>query len=307
AGSSSDAGSPSPSPSLSPSPSESSSAAAGSPADADALAAITATGDVVLVDPATGATVRTLVPAGPDGAGTDASIAWDAAHGVVYFTRAGCAVWRHRIADGATEQIAAGRRVAVSPDGSLLAIWTCTPDPGQLTVIDAGTAAAVLAIPLSTQPLSQGGAMEAISDIDWRPDGKAVVVTEGWEGDDLQYLVDLRKPPKAVQRGARVPVKGVNGSFHSVEYVGQRLLMAGTCCPPDEATSISVVRDGKTGNATKLAHLSDIGLIQPSADAKGRLVYLRRESADGPAALWALPALDGVPQSLGGTFAAVDW
>lgn len=300
------AGASSTSASESPSGSPSESPSGATKPDAELLAAMTGGGDIVLVDPDTGKAVRTLVPAAADGAGSDPSIAWDAARGVVYFTRAGCAIWRHRIDGGVTEQIGSGRRVAVSPDGTRLALWTCNPEPGQLAVMETGTGKVVLTLPLSTDAVDQGGGMSYLGDLDWRPDGKALVATEGWEGDDLQYLIDLAKLPKAVQKGAKVPVKGVNGSYHAAEYVGTRLVLAGTCCPPDAATAHVIVRDGKTGNATKLTHLSDIGFVRPTANAKGRIMYLRG-SGDGPGALWSLDKLEGVPRELGGEFAAVDW
>ncbi|MEO6714320.1 MAG: hypothetical protein ABIM89_12935 [Mycobacteriales bacterium] len=292
-----------------PSPSESaspSSSAAVKP-DAELIAAVSAAGDIVLADPDTAQVVRTLVPAAGDRPEADPSIAWNAKAGVVYFTRAGCAIWRHQIDGAATEQIGSGRRIALSPNGKYLALWTCNPGPGAFEIMQIDNRKTLLSLPLTTAAPDAGGGMSQLSDIDWRPDGTAIVVTEGWEGDDVQYLITLAKPPKSVQSGSRIPVKGVNGSYHAVEYVGSQLVMSGTCCPPDAATSHVVLRDRKTGTATKIAQLSDIGLVRVTADGKGRLRYLRRPGADGPGAMWALDDLKGEAREAGGQFIAIDW
>jgi hypothetical protein len=309
-----ESGSATPGSSVSSSATPSQSAAFADPASyAGLLAAIAANGDVVLVDPETAAVAGTLVrnddAALPQGEPQNFAglLSWHAKTGTVYFSRSDCSIWRHVIQTNVTERVAAGRIPAISPDGTRLALATCAQAGGALAVVDAATGTVTLSIPISTAALDQGGGMVEINAIDWRPDGRGLIVTEGWEGDDVQYFVDVNKPPKSVHTASAVPVKGVNGSFHSVDYVGQRLVMAGTCCPPDEATALTVVRDGKTGNATKIAPLSDVGLIEPTADAQGRLRYLRRESPDGPAVLWALDTLDGVPRQIGGEFRAVDW
>lgn len=317
AGTSTDSGaSPSTSPSGSGSApvsaSPSTSAASPSVTPGPVLAAATPAGDIVLVDSETAAITQTLIKSadlstGEGAAGDPVSVSWHAGSGTVYVAR-GCAVLRHRVADGKTERIAGGRLAAVSPDGTKVAVWTCRAGSvGDLAVIDASTGKVAQSLPLTTASADQGGNMNYISSIDWRSDGGALVVTVGWEGDDVQHVIDLRKLAKSVVVAARLPLGGVVGSYHTAEYVGQRLVLYGTCCAPDEGTSFVVVRDGKTGALTKIPALAGIGFIDPTSDGNGHLRYLKRTQAGGAGALWALDSLTGTPRELGGEFTQIDW
>lgn len=306
------AASPSPSAVASASPSPSPTAAGPAALPAGVLAAVSNAGDVQLVDPDTGAVERTLVahndPQVADPVdNTSPAVSWHAASGVAYFTRGNCSIYRHNAQTGITEPVTAGRSPVVSPDGSRLALWTCTPGPGELFVLETSTGKVTVSLPITGTSPEQGGNMTEILDIDWRPDGNALVVTEGWEGSDAQFVVDLRKLPKTVVDGARLPIRGVEGSYHLVEYVGTRLVMSGTCCHPDEQSGHVAVRDGKTGVLTLVPQLSDIGLIEPVADRAGRIRYLRRESSDQAGAMWGLDKLGGEPREIGGEFRALDW
>ena len=291
-------------------PATSTSAATPAPrTDADLLAAISKDGDVVLVDPDTAVVVRTLVSA--SGRTPAERVAWHAASGALYVTGGECEIWRHRTSDGGTERFSKGRQPAVSPDGTRLAVWTCDGGPvGRLAVIDTESGKALLSMPLNTVSIDEGGGMSYLGDIDWRPDGLALVVTEGWEGGDGQHLVDLRKPAKSVVDSPRVPLtSSFKETYHETEYVGQRLLLSGTCCGADtpegqSPTSRVVVRDGKTGALTSVLAVPAFSI---TAEAKGQLRYLSRETYEGPGELWALDRLDGVPRRIGGEFRAIDW
>lgn len=300
-----EASSAAPSASVSPSASSSASAAGA------VLAAVNPNGDVVLIDAETAAVGPTLVP--NDAASTAAAdtieLSWHAASGTVYVAR-GCSVVRHSVAEGVTKPVAKARLAAVSPDGTQLAVWACGDgegDVGRLAVLDASTGTEILAVPLTTSTTEQGGNMNSIGGIDWRPDGKALVVTEGWEGADAQHLIDLRKLPKSVVAAGLLPVKGVEGTYHAAEYVGSRLVLSGTCCHPDEESGHVALRDGKTGTLSLLPALSNQGFLEPKADMKGRLRYIKRATSGAAGPLWALDDLKGAAREIGGSFLSVDW
>lgn len=287
--------------------SEAPSTAAG--AVAGLLAAVTADGDVVLIDPETAATVRTLVPRGS--ADPAISVAWDAQREVVYFGRGGsCAsIWRYRLGYEPIERMAQGHHPVISPDGTRVAIATgCTDGGGVdgISVLDAATGT-----PTVTMPVALPAAATIpwyVGDVDWRPDGNALVVTVGWEGGDEQHVIDLRKPPRSVVAGSRVPIKTTlrETTFQQIEYVGQRLVIAAFCCTGAEgpASARIVVRDGKTGSLTSVATVAAYAL---TANASGRLRYLDADPSAAPAALWALDRLDAQPRRIGGSFRALSW
>lgn len=274
------------------------------------LAAVNTDGDVVLVDPETAATVRTLVPRG----GAPAiSVAWDATRQVVYFGRGGpCAsVWRYRLGYEPVEQIAQGHHPVISPDGTKVAIANgCNPGSQSdgITVRDVISGAPVLALPMTTPADKKYVGPWYAGDLDWRPDSAALVVTVGWEGSDTQRLIDLRKPPRSVLAGAGVPVRNTypETTYQQVEYVGQRLVIAAFCCTGNVETPSAriVTRDGKTGTLTSIATVPAYSL---TADQKGRLRYLDADPTEKPAGLWALDRLDGQPRRIGGLFRALSW
>ncbi len=276
--------------------------------DAGLLAAVTKAGDVVLVDPDTAAVVQTVSSAS---GGTPAErVAWHAATGVAYFSRpdGDCySIWQSRPESRAkARHLGSGQLLAVSPDGTRLAISTCRDaTAGNVDVIDAKSGKTTVSLPLSTLPYDQGGGMWLISDIDWRPDSAAIVVTAGWEEEFGQFLIDLRKLPQSVTTAPLVPVKTTfEESYHTVEYVGTRLVMSGSCCYPENKSNRVVVRDGKSG---ELSSLMTESVFDLAADSKGRLRYLTSRGSEGAAELWALDRLDGVPRKIGGEFIAIDW
>jgi hypothetical protein len=116
------------------------------------LGAVSAAGDVVLVDPDTGTTVRTVIP--HDANGPAISVAWDPVHRIVYFGRGGtCAsVWRHTLGEEAVHLLGTGHHPVLSPDGTRLAVANgCTPGRSQsdgITVRAAGTGAPMLRLPI---------------------------------------------------------------------------------------------------------------------------------------------------------------
>ncbi|MDQ1710130.1 MAG: hypothetical protein QOG49_1515 [Frankiaceae bacterium] len=273
---------------------------------------MSAAGDVVLVDPDTGTTVRTVIP--HDANGPAISVAWDPVHRIVYFGRGGtCAsVWRHTLGEEAVHLLGTGHHPVLSPDGTRLAVANgCTPGRSQsdgITVRAAGTGAPMLRLPIVVPTAGKAAMPWYVGDIDWRPDGGALVVTIGWEGSDAQHLVDLHRPPASVAAGKVVAVKPAppETTYAEVEFVGPRLVVAGSCCVGAAGTPSArlFVRDGTAGALTPIATGPAYSL---TADPGGRLRYLGGDPAVGPAALWAMDAIGQAARQIGGEFRALSW
>lgn len=277
------------------------------------LAAVTSSGDLVLIHPDTARVVRTLVrnvqpPPRPGVGVAPTQISWHTASGTVYFTKA-CTVWRHRVASGHTASVTRARHAVVSPDGTTLAIWDCSSAPGRVALVSAATGKVVKSLPVSRVPLDQGGAMSYVADIDWRPDGAMLIVTEGWEAQDGARLINLRSMPPSVVEAPGLVSKSRFHETHlaGTEYIGGRLLYSTFCCGAESGDTSSrvVIRDAKTGVLASLFKTSTLEGIDVTADSKGRIRLLRHNEHIGT--LWKLDLTGGPARKVGGSFTAIDW
>lgn len=276
------------------------------------LAAIAENGDIVLIDPDTAAVIRTVIP--HDAALPASSLAWDAPRQLMYFGRAGtCAsVWRHRLGEEPVHRFSAGRRPVVSPDGTrLVAATACLPGQGAdgITVRDTKTGATILELPAGVAAApAPANAPTSVDDLDWRPDGGAVVVTVTSAGRTTQHLVDVRRPPRSVLAGKLVVVRPAppETSYGEVAFVGAGLVVAGRCCGAGAGTPSArlFARDSTTGTLTAVATGPAFSM---TADQRGRLRYLSTDSFERPAPLWAMDAIAAPPRQIGGLFRALSW
>ena len=160
------------------------------------IVAVTAAGALVVLNPATGAIARTLVPAGV--IGDEVSVA---SNGMVYYTaRSGCSTEIESIgaAGGSPVMITAGSLPALSPDGSKVAYASqpslaagCVPSNPDLTplyklVVRTLSTGAEVTYPMV--PAGQGSGLPApISHLSWSADNQHLAVSvssvqdnEGW-------------------------------------------------------------------------------------------------------------------------------
>ncbi len=276
------------------------------------LAAVTARGDLVLVNPDTGATVRTLISheLAPDLARPTVGIAWDARAGIVYFDRSGCTVWRHDVRTGRSARLAAGRAPVISPDGRRVAVRGCADGAlGWLSIV-----AAKSGIAMRTQRLmaveDEQGFCCTIADVAWRRDGDVLIVTVGSDFGSSSHLIDLRRPVRDITDSPPVPVRIGPGEYLTdTEYVGGRLVLSAICCPhraPPRSARLAI-RSPSSGQVTSLVTLPRAELLVLAARGDGRLRYLRKGLNGGSGGLWALDRLSGVPRRVGGSFRTIAW
>ncbi|MEO6714090.1 MAG: WD40 repeat domain-containing protein [Mycobacteriales bacterium] len=277
---------------------------------AKTLAAIAADGDIVLVDPDTAAVVRTVIRR--DARFPATSVAWDAPRRMLYFGRGGdCAsVWRHELGAEPVYRLSSGHHPVVSPDGTQLAVADgCDGGGGQangITVRDSSTGAVLMQLPIMIPSAARPEEPWYVGDIDWRPDGGALVVTVGWEGIDEQRLVDVRRPPRSVIDGKRVVIKPSppDVTHAEIEFFADTMAVAGRCCfgASGERSGRLFARDERSGELTPIATGDAFSL---TADATGRLRYLASSSFSRPAALWGIDRPGAEPREIGGLFSAV--
>jgi WD40-like Beta Propeller Repeat len=177
--------------------SASASASAGSPAAAPAMVAVTTAGALEVLNPASGAVSRTLVPGGV--LGDEISVTPDG--GTVYFThRHGCTgqIESVPVSGGAPVLITSGSLPDVSPDGTKLAFARepamttgCLPDEANLTAqykLVVRTLATGAETSFHMVPASQSSGLPApISHLSWAPGNSRLAVSidsiednEGW-------------------------------------------------------------------------------------------------------------------------------
>jgi hypothetical protein len=278
------------------------------PAYARLLAAVSADGDVVLLDADTALVERTLVA----GSGSpQPGLAWHARSGVVFFTRAeeGCqTIWRHDLDSHRTRLVVEGSLPSVSRDGRYLGYWkrSCPGGPanGQLAVLDIKKGVEVMAVPLVGEP-GGTGPISYITAIDWGPDA-ILLVSAGDSGDAHPYVVELQRPPRSLPQASRLGLTAASGeNLFDAAYVDARIVLASSCCdgPRYQARRI-VERDPESGSLRVVASMSAYAL---SVDGRKRLRFLSFDLASGSSSLWALDRLDGVPTHIGDGFLDIDW
>jgi hypothetical protein len=157
-----------------------------------AVVAVTSAGALVVLDAATGAVERTLVPSAVNG--DEVAVSPDGST-VYYEERTGCddQVRSVPLAGGTPRVVATGALPALSPDGTRLAIArepatgtrqlapSCVPDPSALTasytlVVRDLRSGRETSFPMSPQLVSNGLPFP-ISHLSWAPDGARLAVS----------------------------------------------------------------------------------------------------------------------------------
>ncbi len=224
-----------------------------------AMAGVTARGALVLLSPATGAPVRTLVPGGV--IGDEISVSPDGQ--TIYFSsRHGCVddVESVAVSGGAPTLISTGSLPAISPDGATIAFArqpTLTRHCMQGSGADLSAQYSLVTRTLSSGvervypmlPAGQSGSLPApISHLSWAPDGTELAVSiaalqdnEGWQimlmdtATAQNYLGGTGDTP--------VPVTGPDRrrSYwrEGVYLPGGNLFVSRACCAGEPARNVS--------------------------------------------------------------------
>jgi len=265
------------------------------------LAAVSAAGALVLLDPANGQTSRTLVPSGVVG---DALAVSPDGKTVYYEVAAGCQheIWRVSTSDGAKTRVAAaGSSPALSPNGERLAYATlyfeddkgpsCYPANNltagyQVIVVDLATHQ-THRYPMAPQVASTG-LPAPVDHLSWSPDGAKLAVSissvqdnEGWQlaimnpATDTSYFKD--------DGSTEVPLPGVPAGTYYAEGVylpNGHLFVVRQCCdgwPPNTANVDMLEIDPATGQQVRqiAVGLTDRYHTSLDASADGHwLLYL---------------------------------
>lgn len=279
-----------------------------------ALGAITAGGDVVLVDPNDGRTLRVLVANQPGAPVVD--ISWDAAHGIMYFDRDGdCpAIYRFRLEFGRAELFAVGSHPVVSPDGSKVAVTGTGCGPGGQKASGVGVYASATGLSQGWTPLGNTPEFSQplqVVDTDWRADGKALAVTLGGGENSSYRLLTLDGKTPELAAAPEIPVMHrFPETFDQLEYVGARLLMVGSCCETGDAATTwrLALRQPADGSLTSIRQ-GALGSV--TANSRGDIRFL--DAATGrPGRLWSLHIPDRSGLVGGGVlgpfaFLRIDW
>jgi hypothetical protein len=261
----------------------------GAPAYPGALGALTAGGDVVLLDADTGRSIRTLVAHEPGVPVQD--ISWDAPRGIMYFDQLDgtCStVWRYRLDFGRPERFAAGAQPVVSPDGTRVAVRGTGCGPGGAIADGLAIYAAATGQPIAWTPApSSDTEPYRVVDFDWRPDpdggSTALAVTLSGSGRYAYKFVDLALPAADLGAAADIPiVHNFRERFFELEYAGPQLFLAGHCCDGEivQPTDRIVVRNVQSGVLTTLSQLAASSLTA-NRDGQVRYIEARPDSA-GP-------------------------
>jgi hypothetical protein len=223
-----------------------------------AMAGVTARGALVLLSPATGAPIRTLVRGGV--IGDEISVSADGQ--TIYFSRRhGCVDDVESVAasGGAPTLITTGSLPAISPDGSTLAFARqpaltrhCTAGPGDLSAqysLVTRTLSSGVERVYPMLPAGQSNGLPApISHLSWAPDGTELAVSiaavqdnEGWQivlmdtATALNYLGGTGDTP--------VPVTGPDSrrSYwrEGVYLPGGNLFVSRACCAGEPVRNVS--------------------------------------------------------------------
>lgn len=239
------------------------------------IVALTTAGALVEIDPATGATVRTIASdaawAGPLSLAPDRS--------TVYLTRETGGirpdVVRVTLADGTSETVAQGRVPSVSPDGTRLAYVGKHPtNPDEeyraLHVLDLATGAET-----TVPDDSCGGCPRRIDQPAWSPDGSTLYVATGFQDSAVPAMDLLVVTPGTTTTLDSAPVFQPADTFVHGEAGNPTFLADGTLAVP------SVVNWG-TGDA-------DDGLT-----AYGGAIEVFDVASAATLGQWQLPQLHAV-------------
>jgi hypothetical protein len=277
------------------------SASASAPARATApappgLVAVTTAGALVVLDPATGAVARTLVPSGV--VGDEVSVQ---SNGTVFFAvKSGCSQEVESVADtgGTASPLVAGSLPAVSPDGTKIAYASepsltpgCVPSDPDLTplyklvvrTLSTGTQATYPMV-----PAGRGSGLPApISHLSWSPDSQTIAVSvasvqdnEGW---DLALVNTATAKYYLSGAGVRyVPPTGAPNARDSYLREGVylpdgKLFVSRACCAgiPVRNTSRLMWEVSTSGALIHQVAIGYPALDHVSLDARGNwLLYL---------------------------------
>jgi hypothetical protein len=255
------------------------------------IAGVTSKGALVVLDPATGTTLRTLVPYGvlPE----EISAAPD---GRVYYAVArgcGTAIYSVPVTGGSSTKVATGAQPAVSPDGTRLAFVRepyagggqpafsrCTPaNTVSLVIRDLATGAET-AYPRA--PGLSAALVYPISHLSWSPGGTRLALSFGEVQDNSGWNLVIWDPATAryymyarpVQAG-QVPVEGANQGFYYREGVylpNGDLLVNRVCCGgvPVRNTSSLIQEVSTSGVPVHQVAVGFTNRVHSSLDALGR-------------------------------------
>jgi hypothetical protein len=222
------------------------------------MAGVTARGALVLLDPATGAPSRTLVPDGV--IGDEISVA-DDGQTIFFSRRHGCVddVESVAVSGGAPTLISTGSLPAISPDGSTLAFarqptltrhcMTGTGSlPAQYSVVTRTLSSGVERV-YPMLPAGQSSGLPApISHLSWAPDGTELAVSiaaaednEGWQ----LMLMDTTTAQNYLGGAGDTPVP-VTGPDRRRSYWREgvylpdgNLFVSRACCAGEPARNVS--------------------------------------------------------------------
>lgn len=263
-----------------------------------AVVGVTSGGAVVVLNPATGATVRTLAAAG--GFADEVSVS-PAGPTVYYAAKHGCSaeIYSVPLAGGASTAITAGAEPAISPDGTRLAFvrepygsggapvyQPCAPVPAtaaqfSLVVRDLGRGSET-AYPMP--PGFDSALPFPVSHLSWSPDGTRLAVSIGQVQDNQGWGVVVLDPttaryyvPADYTTSYGVPVPGPPvGSYYreGVFLPDGDLLVSRVCCAGVPVrTTFSVIWEVSASGT--FVHPVAVGFTNrdhTSLDASGRWV-----------------------------------
>lgn len=242
------------------------------------IVAITSGGDVVELDPTSGAVTRAVIQ-GLEGTWGRSSLSPD--RRALYAARAlGAGPWevvRISLVDRSVTPVAIGYDPAVSPDGRQLAFAGGPRDAGQhesgLNVLDldsgANTFVVVGECAACDRPLGPPA---------WSADGSQVLMPYGWsdEGYHEKWIavVDVAKPPVTLDAASSLPVvAGADEGWDAVDRFGDGTLAVAGYGPEPY---VAVVRDGaEVARLTVTLWIEDV-LAEPG----GHRVVFRTRSFD---------------------------
>ena len=310
-------------PATSPAPAQPAAPSSGSgPARPTVLAAVNTSGKVEILDPATGAVVRTLAT----GAALSDEVALSPDAKTVYYQKqSGCfgQIARVAVGGGSPTDVAPGSLPAISPDGTKLAYAhesqasSLNPTACQGTDSDPGTywmAVRNLATGTETQfPLppevTQTGLAPPISHLSWAPDGRHVAVTIGGGQDNEQHnlaLVDITGDHYYLTTASTLRyVPGGQFSYYGeAVYLSSGGLFANVaCCPHGVTSTVLDEVNPSTGAVTKQVAVGVVTKTHGSLDADATgywLLYLSGNDLE-------VSAGGSKPAILTGALVAADW
>jgi hypothetical protein len=265
------------------------------PARPSGIVGVTSAGALQVLNPATGTSIRTLVPGGvlPE----EITVS---PNGTVYYaTTHGCGteIYAVPVTGGRSTPVAAGALPAVSPDGKSLAFvqepyasggqpafWRCNSSQPvnsvNLVIRNLATGAQDTFIP----PVNGSSALVyPIAHLSWSPDGTRIALSFGEVQDNNGWNLVIFDPSTArsdilmnrIPRTGQVPVRGGNRGFYYREGVylpNGDLLVNRVCCTgvPVRTTSSLIDEVSTSGTLVKRVAIGFTNRVHSSLDAFGR-------------------------------------